>query len=269
VARCPDESFREGLLELASKAVDTSSNPADALQARSALHLGLRNWKKGQADLEKAIESETANHYVHYQRALLCLVLNEMSKYRGACATLVGKFGETDDPMAANFVAWTCALAPDAVDAYEPVIACATKAVEAQPESDQLLNTLGAILYRAGRRDEAIRRLTELDQRRETKDGAVQSSPAYTWYFLAMAHHEAGHAERTREYMKKANQWTDKALAEEDNPAPWNRRATLEIFRKEAKTLLGSDAKEAAKNGQEPEGATTTEKDDRKEQGRE
>ena len=182
-------------------------------------------------------------------------MLDEAAKYRDACAAMVGKFGETDDPMAANFAAWTCALAPDAVDDYEPVLALATKAVEAQPDSDQFLNTLGAILYRAGRHDEAIERLTELDRRRETADGDVQSSPAYTWYFLAMAHQKAGNAEQAREYLNKANQSTDEVLADEENPPAWNRRATLELLRKEAEALLGTDVEESADSNQKPEGA--------------
>jgi tetratricopeptide (TPR) repeat protein len=266
VAECPDESFREGLLELAAKAVEKSPNPVGALQSRAALYLRLGDRKKGQADLAKAVKSETANHYVHYQHALLGLMLNEAPKYRNACAAMVGKFGEIDDPMAANFIGWTCALASDAVDDYEPVLASATKAVEAQPDSEKFLNTLGAILYRSGRHDEAIERLTELDHRRETAVTVesyptyttVQLSPAYTWYFLAMAHHKAGNAEQAREYLNKANQWTDKVLADGQNPPRWNRRATLELLRTEAEALLGTDDEESAENGQEPDRESNT-----------
>ena len=254
VAQCPDESFRKGILELAAKAVDNSPNPARALNDRAALYLGLGEWKKGQADLEKAIESETANHNAHYQQAVLCLILNEVPKHRDACAAMVAKFGQSDDPTAANFVAWACALAPDAVDDYATVLAFATKAVEAQPDSDQFLNTLGAILYRAGRHDEAIERLTELDRRRETADGAVQSSPAYTWYFLAMAHQKAGNVEQAREYLNKANQRTDEEFADKEKPPAWNRRATLELLRKEAEALLGTDDQKSTNSDQKPEG---------------
>ena len=51
-----------------------------------------------------------------------------------------------------------------------------------------------------------------------------------------MAHQEAGNAEQAREYLNKANPWTDEVLADEENPppcnrrAPWNRRATLELL---------------------------------------
>ena len=45
-----------------------------------------------------------------------------------------------------------------------------------------------------------------------------------------MAHQEAGNAEQAREYLNKANPWTDEVLADEENPPPWNRRATLELL---------------------------------------
>ena len=238
VAACPAPSFREGLLELAAKAVEQSPDRPRALRDRAGLYLGLSEWKKGQADLEKAVESESANPYAHYQHALLCLILKESPKYRDACASMAGKPGKTDDPMWANFVAWTSALAPDAVDDYAPVLACATKAVDARPDSDMFLNTLGAILYRAGRYEDAIEQLTELDRRLENPDRRAQSSPAYTWYFLAMAHHQEGHQQQANEYLTKANASTEQELADRDHPPAWNRRLTLQLFRTEAEALL-------------------------------
>ena len=213
-----------------------------ALQDRAALYLGLGQWRKAQADLEKAIESATANHDVHYQHALLCLILKEPREYCDACAAMVGKSGKSDDPMAANFAAWTCALAPDAVDDYKPVVGLATKAIEAQPDSDECVNTLGAILYRAGRHQAAIEWLAELDRPRENSAARGGSSAAYTWYFLAMAQKKAGNDEQARQYLNKANQGTDRELADEKNLPPWNRRATLELLRDEAKTLLAGPA---------------------------
>ena len=89
-----------------------------------------------------------------------------------------------------------------------------------------------------------------MDRRGETADGAVQSSPAYSWYFLAMVHKKAGNAEQAREYLNKANQWTGKVLADEENPPRWNRRATLELLRKEAEALLGIAVEESAESDQ-------------------
>jgi tetratricopeptide (TPR) repeat protein len=236
-----------------SKALELHPPCRSALSWRCAAYLRLGQLDKARDDVAALRETKAKDYYRHYEHAVLCLALNDEAEYRDSCQTMLDALSEIDDPMAANFVAWACALAPDAVDDYEPVLACAKKAVEARPESDQFLNTLGAILYRAGRNDQAIERLTELDQRRETADGTVQSSPAYTWYFLAMAHQKASNAEQPREYLNKANQWTDEVLADEENPPAWNRRATLELLRKEAEALLGTDDDESTESDQQAE----------------
>ena len=235
LAAASDE-FRKCVLEFARDAVDNSPDRAQALQDRAVFYLGLSEWEKAQADLEKVVASETASHVPHYQHALVCLMLNEARNYRDACAAMARKFGKSDNPMAANFAAWTCALAPDAVDDYGPVLALAAKAVEACPDSDQCLNTLGAILYRAGRHEEAIKWLAELDRPVEGPDAKADSSPAYTWYFLAIVHKKVGNEEKAREYLEKANQATRESLADKENPPVWNRRATLELLRKEAES---------------------------------
>jgi tetratricopeptide (TPR) repeat protein len=247
VKKCPDESFREGLIDLAGNTPDSKY----ALQHKVRLYLGLGEWRKAQADLKKIFASQDASYFSHYQHALSSLILNETPAYRDRCAAMVAEFRQTDDAMSANFVAWTCALAPDAVEDYELAIALAVQAVDAQPPTDQFFNTLGAILFRAGRQEEAIERLEELERRREAADeGTARSSPAYTWYFLTMAHYAAGNAEQAQEYLNKANQWTDEVLADEASPPAWNRRATLEILRKEAETLLESDAPEPTQDNQ-------------------
>jgi len=207
---------------------------------------------KARDDLAALRETKGKDYYKHHHYALLCLALHDDVEYRDSCHTMLEALTEIDDPTAANFIAWTCALAPDAVDEYEAVVGRAAKAVKARPDSDRFLNTLGAILYRANRHQEAIERLSELDRRREKPDRAAKSSPAYTWYFLAMAHKKAGNAEQARQYLNKANQWADEVLADEENPPHWGRQATLELLRKEAKAVLGTDDVESEDGDEEP-----------------
>ena len=71
---------------------------------------------------------------------------------------------------------------------------------------------------------------------------ANQLSPAYTWFFLAMAQHRLGHADEPKQWLDKAVTWTDKTFAEADQGTvdlPWNRRLTLKLLRDEATALLG------------------------------
>ena len=244
----------DAALLLYDKLIEWTPEKPNLWKERAEVYLSKGDHDKALADFSEAIALGINGYRPWYEFALFHLAAGNVAGYPEACRSMIEQFGETDDPTAANFVAWTCALAPDAIDDYEPVLACATKAIEARPDSDQFLNTLGAILYRAGRHGEAIERLMELDRRQETADGAVQSSPAYTWYFLAMAHQKAGNVEQAREYLNKANQSTDEEFADKENPPAWNRRATLELLRKEAEALLGADDPKSAKNDQKSEG---------------
>jgi tetratricopeptide (TPR) repeat protein len=99
------------------------------------------------------------------------------------------------------------------------------------------LQGLGAALFRAGQLDEARKVLTNAA-------GAATpgtTSPAYSWYFLAMTHHRLGNPAEARSWYDKAVRHTEEVLAKdrEEGSLPWNRRATLELLRDEAAALLG------------------------------
>lgn len=99
-------------------------------------------------------------------------------------------------PLAANNVAWLCALAPKAVPDYDKAVHLAEIAVQKAPEEERLayLNTLGAILHRAGHHKEAIAALQECDKLRPD---------AFNWVFLALAHHRLGQDKEARRWLEK------------------------------------------------------------------
>ena len=157
-----------------------------------------------------------------------------------------------------HFTAWTCALAPQAVADLSPAIGLADKALQTNPKDTSYLNTLGGILYRAGRFEEAIQRMTEGDP-----DAAVQFSPAYTWYLLAMSHHRLGQRDKATQWLDKAVQWTERVLREHEagkTLLTWNRRLTLKLLRQEAEALLGINNRKSDDGSQKsiesPAGAT-------------
>jgi hypothetical protein len=97
----------------------------------------------------------------------------------------------------ASIVAWLCALGPYTIPDSEVPVRLAEAAVESGSESfnASFLNILGAALYRAGRYDDAIRRLEEGMQ----GWGGVDLPD--DWAFLAMAHHRLGHREAARRWL--------------------------------------------------------------------
>ena len=98
----------------------------------------------------------------------------------------------------------------------------------------------------------------ELDGRLANPNAEASSSPAYAWYFLAMAHQKEGNKVQAREYVNKANEWTDEVLTDKEHPPAWNRRATLEILRKEAESLVGTDDEVPEDSDQKPEPESST-----------
>jgi tetratricopeptide (TPR) repeat protein len=148
---------------------------------------------------------------------------------------------ETKDPVAANFVAWTCALAPAAVSDWSAPLALARQAVAAQPDSLQNQNTLGTLLMRAGKLDEAIAVLDAVATRSSRDSAAANSPPVYTWYALALTQQAAGHAELARTWYERAKTETAKLLSEPPAagaPLAWNRRLTLQLLQREAESKI-------------------------------
>ncbi len=176
--------------------------------------------------------------------ALVQLKAGRLDSYRDTCRTMLKQFGDTKTVAEGHWVVWTCLLGPEAVDDYAPVVRLAEQAVEADPTSEPYLKTLGAILYRAGRAEQAVKRLTEANKLIEDQDTESRSSPAFTWYFLAMAHHKFEHDAEAKKWLGKATEWTDKVLREHENRTthvPWNRRLTLKVLKKEAMLDLRAD----------------------------
>jgi tetratricopeptide (TPR) repeat protein len=112
---------------------------------------------------------------------------------------LLDRFGSTTNAETSNSVAWNCVLAPGSVVDSETLVRLADAALKGSaPQQKYLvLNTLGAALYRAGRFEDAIRRLEEGVQLR-----AGQGLPQ-DWVFLAMAHHRLGHRDEARRWLDR------------------------------------------------------------------
>jgi Flp pilus assembly protein TadD len=108
-------------------------------------------------------------------------------------------------------------------------------AVACRPTNDQL-NTLGAILYRAGRFEAAVQKLN----RAVEVHGA--NGTEYDALFLAMAHHQLGHAEEARRWLRLGTGVDPLAAQTPSAPGgtPWITRLEIEILRREASAMIDS-----------------------------
>jgi tetratricopeptide (TPR) repeat protein len=229
-----------------NKAIELDANNATAWSYRFATHVELRQWDKAAAVLERAVQREPNGVEHHYRLALGRVGAGDLSGYRSTFGAMLKQFGQSDEPEVGFWTAWTCVLAPGAVDDWKVPLWLAEQANRRDPKNPLNYSlTFGAVLYRAGRIEEAIQQL-EKDAKTFELAGAknLKSSPAYTWFFLAMAHHRLGHVEEARRWLDKAIKWMDQEIQNPSNEhsRAWNRRLTLQLFRREAETLLGTTA---------------------------
>ena len=231
VAACADVPFQDALRALANQLVDSTSRVPEALIHRAELLFALGDVSSAEADLarsaelapddpvihrkratclakqsrwseasealSKAIELGDANLRLQYELALCSLAAANRPRYRELCRNLLDTESKTMNSQELNLDAWTCIVAANATDNYESVLALASEAVEQSPHELPFLNTLGAALYRLGRYQAAIEKLTEVDRQLAEKEFQSNFSPACTWYFLAMTHRALGQFHRS------------------------------------------------------------------------
>jgi tetratricopeptide (TPR) repeat protein len=205
-------------------------NPRDASlwHDLGSVRAELRQWEPATTAFARAVDLDPM--VVAYWDSLVHvrLAAGDWNGYRQDCAAVLTRFGATEHAGTAHSVAWWCALAPDAVADLARAVQLAKKAVALEPDADNL-NTLGAVLYRAGRFEDAVRRLYE------SIGNSDNVGECADWLFLAMAHHKLGHAAEAQQCLAKATAWIDK----EGGAQSWRDRVELQTLRREAETLMG------------------------------
>ncbi len=167
----------------------------------------------------------------------------------------------------ANRWNWFCALAPNFVDDLNTSIATAKELAARYSKERRYLNTLGALHYRNGEYDEAIKQLTEarriyaeqqrsrIELLRNNTDPSESEVPTATaeaiariedgviwdWLILAMAHQKQGNHSEASRWWDKANAWYTDYKAGRNTSGPrlsWDQRIALTQLHTEAAELL-------------------------------
>jgi tetratricopeptide (TPR) repeat protein len=186
------------------------------------------------AAFDEAVATGARHLDAHARRVLLRLALGDETAYGEACRRLLRMFEASElAPSAANRIAWACALGPGAVIDYARVVHLAELAVASRPFGYRL-NTLGAILYRASRFEEAVRQL-----RRSVEVHGADGSP-FDALFLAMAHYQLGHVEEARRWLRLGTTIDPIAMRTPGarGDTSWIPRLELEILRREASAMI-------------------------------
>jgi tetratricopeptide (TPR) repeat protein/Tol biopolymer transport system component len=227
----------EDALACFSKAIEFMPSYGFAWTARADLYAESNQWGHAAHDFAKALELSAGEGKDHYRLALLQLMSDDANGYRNTCRSMTERFASTGELPIVEQLAWTYVLGPDASVKSNDLLESAQKLVNMALVEERWADAIvGAVLFRVGRHDDAVRWLDEFVHDPSPDNGY---SPAYMWLFLSMAHQRLGHKTEARKWLNRAVDHIDEELREVA-AVPWNRRVTFELLREEAEKLLQS-----------------------------
>jgi serine/threonine protein kinase/WD40 repeat protein/tetratricopeptide (TPR) repeat protein len=177
---------------------------------------GSGDWKRAAVLLTTLARNPDLPMPARYHQAVACLKAGDAAGYRAACAGMAERLPRGDPKLShheSNSAARATTLGPDATADWARALAWTDHALarlaeieKARPalkelvrrERHRFLSTRGAVLYRAGRFEEAVKVL------REAMSLHPDGGEAYGWLFLALAEHRLGQAAAARAAAAKA-----------------------------------------------------------------
>jgi tetratricopeptide (TPR) repeat protein len=215
-----------------------SAVAADPLE-QGRLHAAHRDWAQAADCYARSLtRGPTDDGHFWFEYAALSLLSGDRSGYTRACAHLIDACGKNGGPRA-YLVARACTLAPDAVaDAEQPGRLAKTE-LDSHGGEFWSLTEQGALLYRAGRYEDAAP-LFERSLRTEPRGGRAVLS----WLWLALTEQRLGKPEEARRWLTKAQAWLDQygdgmpANAEAEVGLHLHNWLEAHVLRREAEALL-------------------------------
>jgi formylglycine-generating enzyme required for sulfatase activity/tetratricopeptide (TPR) repeat protein len=195
-------------------------------------------WDLAAARASEAFEPGPDSLTPWERMAVLFLAAGDPDAYRRHCALMIERFGHDPHPTAGWPLAIAASLGPKATDDPSLLANWSEAAIALKPRQVGPLFAAGLAHFRAGRFEQAVRRLNE----------AVTLNPnlSTAFFVLAMAHHRLGHPGEVRRWMEKADRWWDGALTQALKnpdgrpPVPFFLNwARVVVLRDEAKRMIG------------------------------
>jgi WD40 repeat protein/tetratricopeptide (TPR) repeat protein len=187
-------------------------------------------WERAEDYFRQALRENAASLEGAAAAALLRWRAGDRAGHRRLCEDLLARFSRTGDMEQANSAAWACVRLPGAVADLTPALGLIQEAVKQRPKDTNFLGTLGLALYRAGRNEEAVRRLEE------TVRGQGEEVSLPDWLALALACQKTGRAADARKWLAKAAATMDKG--EYLKTLTWEQRLEAQYLRQEAEEAL-------------------------------
>ncbi len=231
------EARWEEALDLLTALIGEDPEEPSFHDRRARAFASLGRWREAADGFGAAIRLGATDRIVWYYRAVAHLALGETAAYREACEEMTAVFGHfnSSSHRENDMTAWTCALAPaPGLDLSVP-LESSRRWADGEPARAGFRQTLGALLCRAGRYDEAIRRLQEGIAARQ---GRVELPDAL---FLALAQARSGNPAAAARWLAEAAA-LEKALLRPNNEGSphldWADRVTIDRLRAEIEAAM-------------------------------
>jgi serine/threonine protein kinase len=191
---------------------------------------------------QRAVELPGSDARSYYRLAMCHAASGDWDAYRTTCSASLARYAEDENEEEVSKLTWSYALGPTDEDGLQIAIQRAKDLLSENPQKADYCITLGGLYYRA-RNFEAARK--QLSPAIESLDQlpASQYSVNYGRFFLAMTAWQLGDKAEAARLLADAKAAADEELKTQPY---WNRRATLELLRREAERLIGLGASETA-----------------------
>lgn len=208
----------------------------EAHRDRASAHAEARRFGEAAAEFAHATDLRPDDFQLWRFRAVAHFAAGDADAYRAACEAMLDRFGTTDDPVAACNVGYACSLSGDVLADQERLSRLADVAA---PQWHFGSWVRGAILYRTGRYEEAVRWLEAAQETYHPR--------AWDWAFLAMARHRLGDEVGARRCLAEASHWikeADRAHGDDRSDSRWawggyDERLVYPLVVREAERLIG------------------------------
>lgn len=194
-----------------------------------------RRWDEAARVFARAAEHRPGDLVLWEADLLARIQLGDLAGYRARCAQALARLASETRPDRINDLAWGMVLGPVALDDYALALERTRALAAATPDSYLRLTTLGALEYRSGQFDRAIRTL----ERATVLHG--QGGTPFDWLFLAMAHHARGQPAKAQVYLGHTLRWvdqTDYVDPQFDGVLGWQIRWQWRLLLREARSRL-------------------------------
>jgi tetratricopeptide (TPR) repeat protein len=170
---------------------------------RARLRVRAGQFEQAAADFQRGIELDPADHWPWFYRGCLLAYLGEEKAYRGHCAQMLSRFGNSPESHVLDCTVKTCSLLPGGAGG-DPQrlnqIANQVWAIGGKEERNEHWFRLlkGVAEYRDDSPERAISWLTS------SLSPELPHRTATAYLYLAMAHHRTGNAAEAKEALAKA-----------------------------------------------------------------